>query len=172
MALDRGDRAMLNGAIEPDPVYSIFAALAVCMVLVQIGTLSVRRWSGRVVPDYSGWEPLQIRGDLRIRLVLGLLLVTAWIGVAIAYLRQALQLGTTTLVAARVGPMQLPPWLAFVLQGSRPFLMTWALIATALWLDRFISRHWSEPQAAERRLSPTFLIGLFACTALAASVLK
>jgi hypothetical protein len=170
--LDRGDRAMLNGAIGPDPVYSIFAALAACMVLAQIGLLSARRWSGRIVPDYSGWEPLQVRGDLRLRVVLGLLLAAAWIGVAIAYVRQALQYGTTTLAASRLGPMQLPPWLAFVLQGSRAFLITWALIATALWLDRFISRHWSEPQSAERRWSPTFLIGLFACTALAASVLK
>jgi hypothetical protein len=163
---------MLNGAIEPDPVYSIFAALAACMVLAQIALLSARRWSGRLVPDYSGWEPLQIRGDLRLRLVLGLLVAAAWIGVAIAYLRQALQYATTMLVASRLGPMKLPPWLAFALQGSRPFLMIWALIATALWLDRFISTHWSEPQSAQRRLSPTFLIGLFACTALVASVLK
>jgi hypothetical protein len=163
---------MLNGAIEPDPVYSIFAALSACMVLAQIGVLSARRWSGRVVPDYSGWEPLHIRGDLRLRLMLGLLLAAAWIAVAIAYLRQALQYSTTTLVSSRLGPMPLPPWLAFVLQGSRPFLMTWALIATALWLDRFISRHWSEPQSVGRGWSPTFLIGLFACTAMAASMLK
>jgi hypothetical protein len=162
---------MLNGAMEPDAV-SVFALLAAGMVLAQIGVLSVRRWSGQVAPNYSGWEPRQIRGDLRVRLMLGLLLAGAWMGVAIASIRQALQYGITPLVASRLGPMPLPSWFAFVLQGSRSFLVTWALMATALWLDRFISRHWSEPRSDRRRSGLTFLMGLWACTALAASMLK
>jgi hypothetical protein len=87
-------------------------------------------------------EPRLIRGDLRFR---------------------------PPLVASRLGPMPRPPWFAFVLQGSRSFLVTWALMATALWLDRYIARHWSEPRSDRRR---SFLMGLWACTALAASMLK
>jgi hypothetical protein len=46
---------MLNGAMEPDAV-SVFALLAAGMVLAQIGVLSVRRCSGQVAPNYSGWS--------------------------------------------------------------------------------------------------------------------
>ena len=68
---------MLSGAIEPDPVYSVFALPAAGMVLAQIGVLSVRRWSGRITPDYSGWGPRHIPGDLRLRLMFVLLLAAA-----------------------------------------------------------------------------------------------
>jgi hypothetical protein len=163
---------MLNGAIEPDPVYSVFALLAAGMVLAQIGVLSVRRWSGRIAPDYSAWGPRQIRGDLRPRLMFVLLLAAAWMGVAIAYIRRALQYGIAPPVVSRLGPMPSPPWLTFVLQGGRSFLVTWALMATALWLDRFISRHSSEPRSDRRRSRLTFLMGLWACTAMAAGTLK
>ena len=45
-------------------------------------------------------------------------------GVAIAYIRQALQYGIARPVASGLGPMPSPPWLAFVLQGSRSFRLT------------------------------------------------
>jgi len=115
-------------------------------VLGLVGVMCVRRWLGITVPDRGGWEPQQILSDQRFRVVLGLALTTAWAGVAIALIRHALRPGVVPLLATHVGPLPLPPWLALVLQDGERLGLTFALWATALWLDLSISKRWSRPR--------------------------
>jgi hypothetical protein len=117
----------------------------VAIVLGMVGVICVRRWLGMMVPDRVGWEPQQILSDQRFRVVLGFALTTAWASVTIALIRHALRPGVVALLATHIGPLPLPPWLALVLQDGHRLGLTYALWATALWLDRSISKHWSRP---------------------------
>jgi hypothetical protein len=121
----------------------LFAALVVGLV----GVICVRRWAGVTIPDRSGWQPQQVLSDQRFRLALGLVLATAWAGVAIAFIRHALQHEGMSPLVTRLGPLPLPPWLAFVLQDGHRLGLTYALWATGLWLDRSISKRWSQPRS-------------------------
>jgi hypothetical protein len=155
---------------ELDPLYTVLDLLLVGLILAQIVVLIVRRSAGQVVPDHSGWERRRILDDLRLRLGLGLLLAAAWAGIAIALVRHALQPGVMPLLASHLGALPLPPWLAFVLQSSHQLGLMSALWATSIWLDRSISKYWSEPTHRHAGLSALSL--LLALFALAASMLN
>jgi hypothetical protein len=155
---------------ELDPLYTVLDLLLVGLILAQIVVLVVRRSAGQVVPDHSGWERRRIVDDLRLRLGLGLLLAAAWAGIAIALVRHALQPGVMPLLASHLGALPLPPWLAFVLQSSHRLGLMSALWATSIWLDRSISKYWSEP--AHRHAGLSALSLLLALFALAASMLN
>jgi hypothetical protein len=138
--------------------------LFVATVLGQIGMLSVRRWAGEVVPDYSGWKAQHILRDQRFRFALALLLLAAWTSVAIALIRNALKSGVIPLLATHLGPLPIPQWLALVLQVGHWNGLTFALWATAVWLDRSISRKWSQDTwpAGLRTVGFPMLLTLFA----------
>jgi hypothetical protein len=114
------------------PGTAIFDLLFATIVLVLIGVLSIRRWAGQVVPDYSSCDPQQILADQRFRVGLGLVLGVAWTSIAIALLRHALQSGVMPLLASHFGPLAIPQWLALVLQDGHRLGLTYALWASGL----------------------------------------
>jgi hypothetical protein len=128
------------------PGLAIWDLLFAVLVLGLIAVLCVRRWTGVVVPDRTGWQPHEIVADQRFRLGLGLLLAAAWMGVAAALVRQAMEPAVVSGLATHVGPVPLPPWLALVLQDGHQAGLTFALWSTGLWLDRSISKQWSKPR--------------------------
>ena len=152
-------------------MFAIGDLLFVAVVLIQIVVLSLRRWAGVVVPDYSGWEPLQILADQRFRLGLGLVLSTAWVSIAIALLRRALQPDVARLLASHLGPLPIPQWLALMLQDGHRLGLTYALWATGLWLDRSISKYWSWPAPTPRPGAQSIFAMVLALLAIAISIL-
>jgi hypothetical protein len=138
--------------------------LFVATVLGQIGVLSVRRWAGEGVPDYSGWKAQHILHDQRFRFALALMLLAAWTSVAIALIRNALKSAVIPLLATHLGPLPIPQWLALVLQVGHWNGLTFVLWATAVWLDRSISRKWSQDtgRAGWRTVGFPMLLTLFA----------
>jgi hypothetical protein len=145
-----------------------FAAI----VLGLVGVMCVRRWLGMMVPDRVGWEPQQILSDQRFRVVLGFALTAAWASVTIALVRHALRPGVGPLLAMHVGPLPLPPWLALVLQDGHRLGLIYALWATALWLDRSISKHWSQPRRGPWPGGQSAFAVFLAFMALASSLLR
>jgi hypothetical protein len=121
-------------------IYLIFCGC----VLGQIAVLSRRRWNGQVEPDYSTWKAREILADRRYRLALGILLAAAWTSVALALIRDALKPGTSPILAAHLGPLPIPEWFAFIVQEGYVNGLMFALWATALWLDRSVSKKWSR----------------------------
>lgn len=135
---------------ELNSVFAVLDLLFVAIILTEISLLSVRGWKGQIVPDYSGWEPQQILHDRRFRLALGFGVAAAWISIAIALIRRALEPGVMPLLASHLGPLPVTPWLALVLQHGHRLGLWFALWATGLWLERSISNRWSLPKAARR----------------------
>jgi hypothetical protein len=144
--------------------FAVIELLFVATVLGQIGVVSARGWAGQVVPDYSGWTPQHVLSDRRLRLALALMLLAAWTSIAIALIREALRPGVIEQLATHLGPLPIPQWLALVLQVGHRNGLIFVLWATALWLDRSISKRWlrdSDP-AGVRALGFPMLLTLFA----------
>lgn len=156
---------------EWDPVFAAATLLFAGIVLGQVAVLSIRRWAGVVVPDYSGWEPQQILVDRRTRLVLGLLLSTAWVSITISLLRRALQAGVIQLLGSHLGPVPIPQWLALALQDGHRIGLTYGLWATGLWLDQSVSKHWSRPRPTRTPMGQPLMAMMLAVLAIGFSVL-
>ena len=124
---------------------AIWDLLFAAVVLVLCGVMCVRRWAGVTIPDRSGWQPQQVLSDQRFRLALGVVLAIAWAGVAIALIRRALPPDSTSALATHLGPVPLPPLLAFVFENGHRLGLSYALWATGLWLERSTSQRWSQP---------------------------
>jgi hypothetical protein len=149
---------------ELDLGFAAIALLFVATILGQVGVFSVRRWAGRVVPDYLGWNPQHALSDRRFRLALALVLVATWTGIAIALIQEALKPDVVPSLATHLGPLPIPLWVALALQMGHRNGLTFALWATALWLDRSISRRWSQDiwPAGVRVAGFPMLLALFA----------
>jgi hypothetical protein len=156
---------------ELRPFFAYVDLLLVTWILGQIGVLSVRRWVGGVVPDYSGWEAQHMLADQRFGFGHGLALAAAWASVAIALIRRALQSGVIPLLPSHLGPLPIPQWLALILQEGHRLGITFALWVTIMWLDRSVSKHWSRPQPNRSRRNQGIFAMLLALLAVAASVL-
>jgi hypothetical protein len=144
--------------------FAVIELLFVATILGQIGVVSARRWAGQVVPDYSGWKPQHALSDRRWRLALALMLLAAWTSIAIALIREALKPDVIQQLATHLGPLPISQWLALVLQVGHRIGLIFVLWATAIWLDRLISKRWlqdSEP-AGLRAVGFPMLLALFA----------
>jgi hypothetical protein len=160
-----------ENAAQLDPVFATLTLLFVGVVLVEIGLLARRRFAGHSVPDYAGWTPAQIHADLRFRLVLGLTLAAAWASIAISFIRRALDLHGLGLLASHLGPFPIPAWLALMLQNGHRLGLTYGRWATGLWLDRAISKRWSQPRPDTTPGGQSLLAFLLALMAIGFSLL-